>query len=254
MKRIILPLLSIVISLVACDPVSESTATSNPDPAHNSRVSLDWAGSYQGTLPCADCEGIATVVTLRADNSYEVRRKYLGKLDSVFYSAGQFRWNEEGGVVHLSGESPSSFQVGENTITQLNLEDQKIEGSLADKYILHKITPGIGETYWKLIQIGGGPVPADNNREPHILLHNDDSRISGSGGCNSLMGSYEITSPGHIRFGQLASTRMACMNMETERLLSEALEAASHYELVSDTLVLRTDTALLAQFVAVYLR
>ena len=40
-----------------------------PDPAHNSRNSLDWAGIYEGVLPCADCPGIQTRLTLSRDES-----------------------------------------------------------------------------------------------------------------------------------------------------------------------------------------
>lgn len=254
MKRISLFIFPLLIMLAACDPASQSTATPHPDPAHNSRVSLDWAGSYQGTLPCADCEGIAVVVTLHNDSRYEVRRKYLGKQDTVFNSTGNFEWNDAGGIVHLAGEEPSSFQVGENRIIQLNMDGQKIEGELADKYILHKISPHLEETYWKLIRIGSAPVPANNNREPHLIFHSNNSRVSGTGGCNNLMGGYETTGAGQVRFGQLASTKMACPNMETDALLAEALEKTNRYELISDTLVLKFDTISLAEFEAVYLR
>ena len=30
----------------------------------NSKTSVDWVGKYEGTLPCADCEGIKTTLTL----------------------------------------------------------------------------------------------------------------------------------------------------------------------------------------------
>ena len=39
------------------------------DMAHNSQNSLDWAGVYQGILPCADCEGFDTVITLNWDET-----------------------------------------------------------------------------------------------------------------------------------------------------------------------------------------
>ena len=35
--------------------------------SHTSEMSLDWAGVYQGTLPCADCEGIETMIELKDD-------------------------------------------------------------------------------------------------------------------------------------------------------------------------------------------
>ena len=54
--------------LTACAPsrnAAPSTATA--------RDSLDWAGSYEGVLPCADCPGIRTRVTLSDNGRYESR-------------------------------------------------------------------------------------------------------------------------------------------------------------------------------------
>ncbi len=39
---------------------------------HTSQNSLDWAGVYEGVLPCADCPGIQTRLTLSRDETYEL--------------------------------------------------------------------------------------------------------------------------------------------------------------------------------------
>lgn len=82
-------------------------------------------------------------------------------------------------------------------------------------------------TYWKVMSIRGAPVVVtENQREPHLLLHPDDRRITGHGGCNALTGSYE-TAGDRITFGQMASTMTACMNgMEQEQALHKALHKA----------------------------
>ena len=43
-----------------------------PPDIHNSRNSLDWAGTYEGVLPCADCPGTKTRLTLNQDGSYRL--------------------------------------------------------------------------------------------------------------------------------------------------------------------------------------
>ena len=69
----------------------------------------------------------------------------------------------------------------------------------------------IKNTYWKLIRVADKDIPSvDNSRQPHILL-NDDNRVTGSDGCNRLMGSYQLNA-NQLHFGQLASTRMACLD------------------------------------------
>ena len=50
----------------------------------NSRNSLDWAGTYSGVLPCSDCRGVETYLTINTNNTYEIKRRYLTSgVDSI---------------------------------------------------------------------------------------------------------------------------------------------------------------------------
>jgi len=108
---------------------------------HNSQNALDWPGTYKGILPCADCKGIETALILNNDNTYSYKTKYLGKGEGkVFVQKGSFTWDETGGVISLSGMEgkPYLYKVGENTLTQLDIEGYAITGKLASMYILKK--------------------------------------------------------------------------------------------------------------------
>lgn len=107
---------------------------------HNAQTSLDWNGTYKGTTPCADCEGIETEVTLNNDLTFVLKTKYKGKSDKVFEEKGSFKWDSTGSKISLEGlqDRPSQFFVGENTLTQLDLEGKKITGALAENYVLKK--------------------------------------------------------------------------------------------------------------------
>lgn len=107
---------------------------------HNAQISLDWAGVYKGITPCADCEGIETEVTLNKDMTFIVKTKYKGKSEKVFEEKGTFKWDATGSKVSLEGlkDRPNQFFVGENTLTQLDLEGKQITGALAESYILKK--------------------------------------------------------------------------------------------------------------------
>jgi hypothetical protein len=48
---------------------SETFSAPVPD-MHNARISLDYFGSYKGVLPCADCEGIETIIGIHPTNAY----------------------------------------------------------------------------------------------------------------------------------------------------------------------------------------
>lgn len=108
---------------------------------HNSQNALDWQGTYKGMTPCADCEGIETELVLNKDLTFVLKTKYLGKENqNVFEEKGTFTWNASGSIISLKDlkGTPSQYKVGENTLTQLNLEGKAITGLLADMYVLKK--------------------------------------------------------------------------------------------------------------------
>src|SRR5690606_942725 len=157
----------VAFAITACQ--TKKTANNGAaDPAHNSRNSVDWAGTYQGTLPCADCPGIRYTITLKDDDTYVLKTRYLEKGDSVFTESGTFAWDENGGKITLADRG-EKFQVGENKLFHLDMEGNRITGSLAEHYVLTKISDQITDRYWKPIEVSGQAV-ADNSThtEPYI--------------------------------------------------------------------------------------
>lgn len=253
-KTILLTALSLMaLTFSSCKTV----ATAPPSTGDNSMNSLDWNGTYWGTLPCADCDGIETLLQLNNDRTYSLKTKYLGKSDQVFTSSGSFTWNQEGSKITLSGNDPGKYQVGENQLFHLDKDGNRISGDLASKYVLMKQINGITEKYWKLTELMGKPVAktAAMNREPHIIFRTEGNRVNAYGGCNAMMGSYELMDGNRIKFSQMAGTMMACPDMSIEDELKKVLEMADNYNLDGDKLVLnRARMAPLARFEAVYLR
>ena len=106
--------------------------------SHNSKNSLDWAGEYVGTLPCADCEGIKYSVVLQKDGNFALEQEYLGK-ETVYQDEGFYKWDASGNVLHLnSNVSPLVLKVEENRLKVLDQQGKEITGNLKDKYILKK--------------------------------------------------------------------------------------------------------------------
>lgn len=80
-------------------------------------------------------------IELKGDNSYQMATTYLGKGESASRrQKGTFTWDESGLIITLSGmeNSPSKYKVGENKITQLDMQGNVITGALAGKYVLKK--------------------------------------------------------------------------------------------------------------------
>jgi len=117
------------------------TALDRTSDAHTSQNSLDWAGTYKGVLPCADCEGIQTSITLNEDMQYSIKTKYLGKMNGTEQvQTGVFSWDKDGSTLNFEGTKnfPDKFKIGEQTLTQLDPEGRMIKGVLAEDYILKK--------------------------------------------------------------------------------------------------------------------
>lgn len=111
--------LSLATWLCACTNLAPSAEP--PVDGHNSRNSLDWAGVYAGVLPCADCPGIKTRLTLRSDGSYELVTEYLERAVAPRTVAGHFTWNAAGGAITLDAAGyGQTFRVGEGRLLQLN--------------------------------------------------------------------------------------------------------------------------------------
>uniref|UniRef100_UPI004047ACCC copper resistance protein NlpE n=1 Tax=Roseivirga sp. TaxID=1964215 RepID=UPI004047ACCC len=101
-----------------------------------SQNSLDWAGSYEGVLPCASCEGIQTLITLQSDNSFVQETVYLGKDEKIFKLIGKAVWDEKGQKITL--DDGTQYLVGENQLIMLDTEGKRITGDLAANYVLKK--------------------------------------------------------------------------------------------------------------------
>jgi heat shock protein HslJ len=247
-----------VLALLAggCTSPASSQGATHPGTVHTSQNALDWAGIYRGVIPCADCEGIETVVVLRQDGGFTALSRYLGKGDGeVFSREGRFTWNAAGNTVALDGDA--QYFVGEGHLVRLAQDGSRITGPLADRYVLASAPDhGVVDRYWKLVELNGKPV-TNLKREPWFILGAKDGRVSGFGGCNRFTGAFTLDeAASRIRFSQMATASMACIaGMEEEDALHEVLRNVDNYSLSGDTLTLnRARMAPLARFEAVYLR
>ena len=112
------------------------------------------------------------------------------------------------------------------------------------------------ETYWKLTELMGESVarPDPNGKEAHIILKSGN-RLQGFAGCNSIMGTYEVTNKFSISFSGVATTLMACVDMKKEDTLKKVLEQVDNYSIKGNNLSLnKARMAPLAKFEAVYLK
>ena len=75
-----------------------------------------------------------------------------------------------------------------------------------------------------------------------LTLSTEDSRASGSSGCNQMGGAYTLNGES-LQFSQMISTKMACepQLMDQESRIHAALEATRRWAISGDTLILYAD-------------
>ena len=97
-------------------------------------------------------------------------------------------------------------------------------------------------TNWQLRGIVGLPPTAATPPGAPISLHllTDQPRLAGHGGCNRLMGGFQLEGA-RLSFSKLASTRMACAPevMALEQRFSQALEQVRRWSIQEGTLRLQ---------------
>ena len=102
-------------------------------------------------------------------------------------------------------------------------------------------------TEWQLIQLDGRSVKAAPET---FVLKLENGSVSGAGACNRLMGSYTTGERRALKIGPLATTKMACPNLDQEQQFLRALESTTHYDMDGPMLLLLSNGELHAVFQA----
>ncbi len=150
--KIIIILFSILF-LISCKneektakPISfESSSENKKAPSkdlYSAQDSLDWAGVYEGVLPCENCDGIETSIRLKKNLDYVLSQHYLGRAEAEennLNETGKLEWNKQGNTIGLGERQKLYFKVSENYLLQVFKDESKVMGDSAMKYRLTKI-------------------------------------------------------------------------------------------------------------------
>ncbi len=116
MKKLFLPVLCAGLVAVSCKKNEEKpaetakTETTVPADSLNARNvpvgdttenSIDWNGTYEGTIPCASCPGIEMKLVLKNDKTYEMTSVYKEEKDGKFEDKGSFEFSKDGSFITL---------------------------------------------------------------------------------------------------------------------------------------------------------
>jgi heat shock protein HslJ len=97
-------------------------------------------------------------------------------------------------------------------------------------------------TYWSLAKVGDTTLPERHDpRKPHVILNAEAHRVGGSGGCNGILGKYELSGD-RLAFKDVGATRLACKEgMDIERAFLNALNRVTSWRITGRKLDLSDD-------------
>jgi uncharacterized lipoprotein NlpE involved in copper resistance len=104
--------------------------------------SLEFHGVFYGFLPCNDCTGIKTTLSLKQKNNYLLVTQYARESSREFYEKGKYSWNDENHTVVLTpskgGTSTRRYHIeNEGTLIQLNDDGTRMTDE-AERYVLQR--------------------------------------------------------------------------------------------------------------------
>ncbi len=122
----------------AADAAAQPAA---PDPALEAAANpvLDFdmrtfAGTFSGTLPCADCAGTDTRITLTGDGTYTIDESYQGKATAPARGDGNWTAEDNGVRLRLDPNSKSDADrlfeiVGKDEIRLMDKDGNAMQGT-----------------------------------------------------------------------------------------------------------------------------
>ncbi len=104
--------------------------------------SEEFRGVFYGFLPCNDCNGIKTTLSLKQKNNYLLVTQPARESSREYYEKGKYSWNDKNHTVVLTPRKESTKRQyhieNEGTLIQLNSDGERITGDRADDYILRR--------------------------------------------------------------------------------------------------------------------
>ena len=116
------------------------------------------------------------------------------------------------------------------------------------------VKTSLKNTYWKLAELGGNKVDAHaDQREVHIVLRPDNTRITGFTGCNELVGNYYTEADG-LNLRLKVPPVEACPYLDDETEFVHALQRVTRFRIHGESMDLLGDGGVLARFKAMYFK
>ena len=125
-------------------PIPEQvTAPQHIDHSKHLNQNQKYRGVFYGFLPCKDCEGVKTTLSLKNRNNYLLVTQPSKASAREFFDKGKYVWDEEAKLVTLTSRKKGEVRKyrinDEKTLTQVSSEGLSLKANQKNtSYILHR--------------------------------------------------------------------------------------------------------------------
>ncbi len=144
-RYVLAAVVAVAVATGCAQPGSAPPQTTSPPPPAPAGSAAAPAprlpGTYTGTLPCADCPGIDTTVTLGPDGMARVARVYREHNDGQpFTETGRWALSGERVLLTMGDGQTLFFRPGRegSTLTLLDTQGNPITGPIAPHLVLRR--------------------------------------------------------------------------------------------------------------------
>lgn len=226
------------ILVTSCKNQEPSPSATPTAQAPGAKSYLNWAGTYFGTMPCGDCEGVETFLTLDQFNSYTYSARHVGKEDQAMVQQGKFSFSDDGKILLLEGvlNGPTEYRVGQNVVVPKTFQGNQITDALATQYRLIRTVESIlGQSRWNLTELLGKSL---ERSAAHVRFDVNAKQVLGYGWCNTFNGTYVLEGADKIRFNEMIPTLRTCPDTTVEKQFLNAFQAVTRFQLAGRQLSL----------------
>lgn len=144
-KRIMFLAVAAVALMASCGDKKTAQNEVNADSisvADTTMSALDLtavAGTYEGTLPAADCPGFKTVITINADSTYQMQQDAIDRKDGHDEASGVLEVKDDNLLVLVRPSSGDRTYIKVKDADSIVLTDSvgnEPEGEIAKLYVL----------------------------------------------------------------------------------------------------------------------
>ncbi len=200
----------------------------------------DLPAQYVGTLPCADCDGIALWLTLGPRGSYVLQQRAIGvEQEADYIETGTWRIDDAERLALTPADSDetgsSLWALSDDRLVALDERGQAI-APVEDYTLMRRAQPisrSFTDTDWFVVN-----APDAHQGGQAYIRFGEQGRLTGSTGCNRIMGTYEHSGAA-LTVSEAATTRKACLSFEdTEQSMLKALRQTRRARVLANYLLL----------------